>query len=185
MPCVPSSSSCIRYGGGERCDPAGQVWHCLKCYKLQKELVDANFSNHDIVQKVMYQHLKTNVVLKSVYDRDMAALNKKIDDLSKTVQILSSRNKKQYYEVKTDFEREKSIAEKQATQIAKDRWIYERQSLEAKANSDTTTSNLKALKARKEAKQSDPFISEEVLNELFPFVVRTTDTVAASSDARI
>ena len=76
--------------------------------------------------------------------------------------------------VKQDYYEKKSITEGQATQIAKDRWVYERQSLEAKASSNTTTSNLKALMARKEAKESDPSITEDLLNELFPFVVQTT-----------
>ena len=80
--------------GNERCDPAGQVWHCLKCYKLQKELVAINFSHHNIVQKVLHQHLKTIVVLKSMYDRDLTVLNKKIDNLSKTVQKMGSKIKR-------------------------------------------------------------------------------------------
>ena len=94
MRCVPFSTSCTRCaGGGERCDKAGQVWHCLKYYNLHQELVSLNFTNHKNFQRVLYQHLKTDVVLKYVYDKDVGALKKSIEEVSKLVQRVAARVK--------------------------------------------------------------------------------------------
>ena len=79
--------------GGERKGPAGQVWSCLRCFKLQKELLAASFTNHEIVQKVLYQHLKTDVVLKTVYDKDMDAMKKKFDALETKFNKINTKKK--------------------------------------------------------------------------------------------
>ena len=70
---------------GEDFELASQVWHSLKCYKFQQDMFTMGFSKHKVVQKMLFQHLKMDVVLKSVYDKDVAALTKKID-LSKSHQ---------------------------------------------------------------------------------------------------
>ena len=49
------------------------------------------FSEHRIVQKVLFHHLKTDVVLKTVHDRDIAAMTRKIEDLSKSLQKVAAK----------------------------------------------------------------------------------------------
>ena len=56
-------------------------------------MVSLNFTNHNIVQRVLYQHLKTDVILKSVYHKDVAALKKMIEDLVKNLQRVEAKVK--------------------------------------------------------------------------------------------
>ena len=59
-----------RKGGANfRHDKVGQVWHVLKAVQLQDELVRQNFYLHPIVKDVLQQHIKNDVVLKSVFDK--------------------------------------------------------------------------------------------------------------------
>ena len=44
-----------------------------------------------MVQKVFFHHLKMDVVLKTVHDKDIAALTKKIEDLYKSLQNIAAK----------------------------------------------------------------------------------------------
>lgn len=77
--------------GGENLEPVGQVWYCLKCHNFQQEIFQLGFSKHRIVQKVLFHHLKTDFVLKSVHDKDIAALTNKIEDLLKSLQKVAAK----------------------------------------------------------------------------------------------
>ena len=65
--------------------PRKQVWFVIKTVQLQEKIFEANYYNHEIVQRVLYQHLKTNVVLRSVYDAAMEKTNEKIAALEKHI----------------------------------------------------------------------------------------------------
>ena len=65
----------------------------MRCFKLQKELLAASFTNHEFVQKVLYQHLKTNVVLKSVYDKEMEAMKKRLDQCDTKLNKINTKKK--------------------------------------------------------------------------------------------
>ena len=60
------------YGAGR--SPAEQAWYALRGYMLQEEIMAAEFTNHDIVLKVLHQHLKNNVVTKTQFAEEIANL---------------------------------------------------------------------------------------------------------------
>ena len=76
-----------RYSG----DPAGQVWHILKCVQLQNELVEKGFYHHEIVQKVLAQHLKNDAVLKSVHDKFVIEINEKLKTFNTRLQKVEKK----------------------------------------------------------------------------------------------
>ena len=65
----------------------------LKTVQLKEEIFQANYYNHKIVQRVLYQHLKTDVVLCSVFDDAMKKTDEKIVALEKHITKLSSKVK--------------------------------------------------------------------------------------------
>ena len=73
--------------------PRKQVWFVLKTVQLQEEIFEANYYNHEIVQRVLYQHLKTDVILRSIYDAAMEKTNEKIAALEKHITKLASKVK--------------------------------------------------------------------------------------------
>ena len=80
------------YSAGE--EPAVQAWYALKAYKLQEELLDKELTNHDIILKVMHQHLKHNVMTKTVYTQEMAELRKDLLAHQIRIQKLEAKTKK-------------------------------------------------------------------------------------------
>ena len=77
------------YGSGE--EPSVQAWYSLKAYTLQKDLLDKEFTNHDIVLKVLHQHLKHNVVTKAEYEQDITHLRKELSTQQVRIQKLESK----------------------------------------------------------------------------------------------
>ena len=67
-----STKSVIIYGAGR--SSAEQAWYALRGYMLQEEIMAAEFTNHDIVLKVLHQHLKNNVVTKTQFADEIANL---------------------------------------------------------------------------------------------------------------
>ena len=63
----------VRHYGADR-SPAEQAWYALRGYMLQEEIMAAEFSNHDIVLRVLHQHLKNNVVTKTQFAEEIANL---------------------------------------------------------------------------------------------------------------
>lgn len=76
------------------------------------------------------------------------------DQTNKSMNILMS-NKSKFY-------KEKAESQKVSNTQAAERWSLKRGMM-------ITQSNLAAIKARTEAKEGHPDISDEVLNSLFPF----------------
>ena len=63
----------VRHFGADR-TPAEQAWYALRGYALQEEIMAAEFENHDIVLRVLHQHLKNNVVTKTQFAEEVADL---------------------------------------------------------------------------------------------------------------
>ena len=83
-----------RRGGAHYVDESRkQVWFVLKTVPLQQKIFEASFYNHKIVQRVLYQHLKTYVVLCSVYDNAMKKTNEKITIMEKIITKLQNKVK--------------------------------------------------------------------------------------------
>ena len=91
--------------------------------------------------------------------------------------------KKKIYEAKT-------ITVRNENQYAQERLKCQQQLLQAKTNTETTSSNLAFTRARSAAKKEDSTISETTLNLLFPLVFagsndetnKGTSTVANNKD---
>jgi len=66
---------------GQIGDPAEQSWYCLKSLQLQREIMDAKFTNHDIVQNVLHKHLRNDVVLKSIFQARVQKVDGEIKDI--------------------------------------------------------------------------------------------------------
>ena len=79
---------------GSHCDPAGQVWYCLQCYGLERELMDQNFSDHKIVTNVLHLHLKNNVVTKTVFEAEVKFLRAELKATKVLAQQANSRGPK-------------------------------------------------------------------------------------------
>ena len=70
---------------------AEQAWVTLKAFKLQIKICNQGFTDHEIVIKVLHQHLKSNVITKSQFDLHVL----KHKDLKKRIQkIEQNKNKK-------------------------------------------------------------------------------------------
>ena len=82
----------VRHFGNGRND-ATMAWYALKARALQNELIAENFIDHEIVVRVMHQHLKNNVVPKSIYENDKKEWKEAIERLTKEVQSLKSKRK--------------------------------------------------------------------------------------------
>ena len=78
---------------GNGCNDATMAWYALKARALQNELIAENFIDHEIVVRVMHQHLKNNVVPKSIYENDKKEWKEAIERLTKEVQSLKSKRK--------------------------------------------------------------------------------------------
>ena len=76
---------CCRGGAHYVDEPRKQVLFVLKTVQFQQEIFEASFYNHELVQRVLYQHLKTDVVLRSVYDKAMKLTNEKIVIMEKNI----------------------------------------------------------------------------------------------------
>ena len=63
----------VRHFGVDRA-PAEQAWYALRGHALQEQIMAAEFTNHDIVLKVLHQHLKNNVVTKTQFEKEITAL---------------------------------------------------------------------------------------------------------------
>ena len=82
----------VRHFGNGR-DDATMAWYALNTRALQNELIAKNFIDHKIVVRVMHQHLKNNVVPKSIYKNDEKEWKEAIERLTKEVQSLKSKQK--------------------------------------------------------------------------------------------
>lgn len=69
------------------CDNATMAWYTLKARALQNELIAKNFIDHKIVVQVMHQHLKNNVVPKSIYKNDKKEWKEAIKRLTKELAL--------------------------------------------------------------------------------------------------
>ena len=68
-----------RFGTNVR--PGGQSWYCLKSLQLQKEIMEAKFTNHNIFQNVLHKHLRNDVVLKSIFQARVRKVDGEIKDI--------------------------------------------------------------------------------------------------------
>ena len=57
-------------------------------------MLNKEFTNHDLVLKVLHQHLKHNVVTKTVYTQEMAELRKDLLAQQIRIQKLEAKTKK-------------------------------------------------------------------------------------------
>ena len=69
------------------------AWYALKARALQNALIAENFIDHKIVVQDMHQHLKNNVVPKSIYKNNKKEWKEAIKQLTKEVQSLKSKRK--------------------------------------------------------------------------------------------
>ena len=79
---------------GQQCTPVGQAWHCLKANELQKELMEKNFLEHQIMLNVLHCHLKNNVVTKTQFNAEKVRVKKEFTNLTKRIQQIASKNGK-------------------------------------------------------------------------------------------
>ena len=81
----------VRRKYGSHCEPLGQVWYCLPCYTLERELMDHNFLDHEITTNVLPLDLKNNIVTKTVFKTKVKALRAKLKVMKTLVQQANSR----------------------------------------------------------------------------------------------
>ena len=87
---------------GIRCDPPGMIWYSLQAYRLQQEIMEAEFDNHPIVVSVLHEYIQDQIVLKKDlvdvgvdFDGKLNLLEGKFDGLNKRFQVFVTKAGKQ------------------------------------------------------------------------------------------
>ena len=74
---------------------AEQAWVTLKAFKLQNKICNQGFTDHEIVIKVLHQHLKSSVITKAQFKAHLLKLCTQYKDLEKRIQkVEQNKNKK-------------------------------------------------------------------------------------------
>jgi len=76
-------------------DPAGQVWFSLQAYRLQQEILKKEFVRHAIVNEVIHEHIRDQVVSKCEFDSTIKKLQSELEAVKKLCQKAASQQKKQ------------------------------------------------------------------------------------------
>ena len=64
---------------GRYLDSAPQLWYCLKGIQLQEEIRKVGFDNHSIVNNVLNEMLKTEIVTRTVMKGELTKLREEIE----------------------------------------------------------------------------------------------------------
>ena len=68
---------------GRHLDPASQMWYCLKGLQLQEDIIKVGFDNHSIVNNVLNEMLKTEIVTRNVMNGELEKIRNEMEQVKK------------------------------------------------------------------------------------------------------
>ena len=68
---------------GRHLDSASQMWYCLKGLQLQEEIIKVGFDNHSIVNNVLNEMLKTEIVTRNVMNGELKNIRNEMEQVRK------------------------------------------------------------------------------------------------------
>ena len=79
---------------GRHLDAASQLWYCLKGIQLQEEIKKVGFDNHSIVNNVLNEILKTEIVTRNVMNSELKKIRDEMKQVRKQTEEASSNAQK-------------------------------------------------------------------------------------------
>ena len=79
---------------GRHLDSASQMWYCLKGLQLQEEIKKVSFDNHSIVNNVLNEMLKTEIVTRTVMNGELKKIRSEIEQVMERADVAASNAQK-------------------------------------------------------------------------------------------